>query len=103
MNEENFCKKLLIAPFLLEDYLLSKGYIEKVSKPFYTTGCQRCKKPNKKYFTVSRFNSDFLCQSCDKREKTHPEYNDTKVREFYAVKIGITNYCQPVPKDLLLT
>ena len=33
MNEENFCKKLLVAPFLLEDYLLSKGYIKKVSKP----------------------------------------------------------------------
>lgn len=98
MNEEQFCRTLLSTPFLLEDYLLSKGYVHKLKKPINTSSCDRCKKQNK-YFTVSRYNTDCICKSCDKKEKSHPEYETIKIREFYACKIGLMNYCQPLPKN----
>jgi hypothetical protein len=98
MNEEQFCQSLLATPFLLKDYLLSKGYNHKPEVNRNEPPCHRCKKTNK-YFTVSRYNTDCICESCDKKEKSHPEYETIKTREFYACKIGLMNYCQPLPKD----
>ena len=55
--------------------------------------CERCGKnaPNTPY-TMSFFNEDWICMSCDVAEKNHPEYIPAKLAEIAACNAGNFNF-----------
>lgn len=53
--------------------------------------CDRC--PNTTNTTkMSWFNTDNLCEECQKQEESHPDYDYAKWVENEAVKEGDTNF-----------
>ncbi len=53
--------------------------------------CDRCKKSTSTW-TMSKFNLDHICMTCDKKEKAHPKYKQASLAEHKAVKSGNLNY-----------
>jgi hypothetical protein len=42
--------------------------------------------------TMSRFNTDMVCEDCESREKAHPKYAEAKAAELAAVRRGEHNF-----------
>lgn len=42
--------------------------------------------------TMSRFNTDTICASCEKKEKAHPRYKEAQEAELREVRRGNYNY-----------
>ena len=64
--------------------------------------CQRCGTSSIGICSVSRFNTDWLCEHCLVLEKEHPEYERAASAELAAVQRG--NYSFPgvgCPPDLI--
>ena len=53
--------------------------------------CDRCRKQTT-ITTTSWFNTDTICQSCQKQEEAHPDYAYAKAVEHEAVKNGDYNF-----------
>jgi len=59
-------------------------------KPFDGT-CQRCEQESR-WHTMSWFNTDFICNDCNEKEQSHPDFVFAKHVEQLHVKNGIYNY-----------
>ena len=55
------------------------------------TRCDRCHKETK-MSTMSRFNTDTICPTCEDREKKHPKYQEARDTEMRAVQQGNYNF-----------
>jgi len=53
--------------------------------------CDRCS-GTEKAFTMSFFNTDWICEDCDEKEKKHPDYPKAKEAELKAIKQGNFNF-----------
>lgn len=53
--------------------------------------CNRCHKPATSK-TMSRFNTQMICETCEEREKAHPKYAEAEEAERQAVKAGNYNF-----------
>ena len=66
----------------------------------FPSRCQRCKEDSQTY-KMSFFNTDWLCEGCETKERQHPMYLKAKEEELKAVKKGDYNYPGiGKPKDL---
>tara|TARA_B100000963_G_C22640769_1_gene680288 strand:+ start:8861 stop:9136 length:276 start_codon:yes stop_codon:yes gene_type:complete len=62
------------------------------SNPLPADGkCQRCECKTS-FFTMSWFNTEHICQSCNNQEELHPDFNFAKDVELAYVKRGNYNY-----------
>jgi hypothetical protein len=43
-------------------------------------------------YVMSRFNTDMLCDACEKKEKDHPKYKAARDAEDAAVRAGDYNF-----------
>ena len=55
------------------------------------TKCDRCHKPMT-CSTMSRFNTQMICKSCEEKEQKHPKYKEAYDAEFQACKSGNMNF-----------
>lgn len=53
--------------------------------------CDRCKKSTKT-FTMSMFNTDWICFDCQEKEMKHPDYEKARKLEAEQVELGNYNY-----------
>lgn len=53
--------------------------------------CERCGK-NTDMFTMSIFNTQYICMECKEKEKQHPRYEEAKRREYEEIKKGNYNF-----------
>ncbi len=53
--------------------------------------CDRCKK-GMTSSTMSRFNTDMICETCEVKEKAHPKYAEARKAEHEAVQQGDRNF-----------
>lgn len=53
--------------------------------------CERCKK-NCNTFRMSWLNTQMICEDCQEKERTHPQYAQAKERERKEVMAGNYNY-----------
>lgn len=53
--------------------------------------CARCGVKNQP-MTCSRFNVDWICMECQKKERAHPDYERAVEAELKAVQSGDYNY-----------
>ena len=53
--------------------------------------CDRCKKATN-IFTMSWFNEDFICMTCNDEEEKHPDFEFAKNVEVAYTRRGNTNY-----------
>ncbi len=53
--------------------------------------CDRCHKPSN-ITTMSRFNTDTICITCQDKEKQHPDYNRAVEVEMSEVRKGNYNF-----------
>ena len=53
--------------------------------------CDRCGKESNE-FTMSWFNTDWLCPECSEKEKKHPRYEEARKAENDAVRHGDYNF-----------
>ena len=54
--------------------------------------CQRCNDPHPPHTTMSRFNTDRICPTCEEKERVHPKYQEAVDAEIEQVKCGNYNY-----------
>lgn len=53
--------------------------------------CTRCNKATS-ITTMSRFNTQIICMSCEEAERKHPKYAEAAEAEFQACKRGDYNF-----------
>ena len=53
--------------------------------------CVRCGNKSSA-MTCSRFNTDWICLDCDKKERAHPDYKRASEEELAAVRRGDYNF-----------
>jgi hypothetical protein len=53
--------------------------------------CDRCRK-SMGSCTMSRFNTDMICETCEKKEQSHPKYAEAKSVEESMVRNGNFNF-----------
>lgn len=53
--------------------------------------CDRCDNRNSS-FIMSFFNTDTICESCERREKAHPHYDEARRVEHQHVVAGDYNF-----------
>lgn len=53
--------------------------------------CRRCRQQTN-ITTMSRFNTDIICPSCEEREIAHPKYPEAAEAELRAVRAGNYNF-----------
>lgn len=53
--------------------------------------CDRCRKEADS-FTMSIFNTDWICTDCSDTEQRHPDFEKARAAELAAVKSGDYNY-----------
>lgn len=53
--------------------------------------CQRCRSAVTSY-TMSRFNTDLICEDCEVKERNHPQYAKAQQTEEAAVRAGNFNF-----------
>jgi len=53
-------------------------------------------------FTMSFFNTEYICFECDEKERAHPDYAKAKAAELASIKPGEPNYFPGIgkPADL---
>lgn len=54
--------------------------------------CERCGKRNPICLTMSRFNTQMICNACNEKEIKHPKYEEARKAELEAVKKGNYNF-----------
>ena len=55
------------------------------------TKCDRCGQETL-VTTMSWFNTDIICDGCDKKERAHPQFEQARQRESDAVLRGVRNF-----------
>jgi len=61
------------------------------NNPDVHSPCPRCGNKSKA-MTCSRFNTEWICIECDKKERAHPEYKRASEAELEAVRAGNYNF-----------
>lgn len=63
--------------------------------------CDRCT-ADSEWLTMSKFNTDMICDKCWDAEHLHPKYDEASMVELEAVRAGVRNFPGiGLPEDLV--